>query len=449
MAGTSDHPRPAWAVELEAERRRHGWGKWEAARRLYATIGVTNAPDSKIKGLATQITGHEAGRHYPRTWDRGYAAIYGRTVEDLFGSGESVGASSNDDAASDIDDDVRRRALLGLLASAASAPLVQRAEHLRAAVNQAMDGVATDRDSDAWERVAFDYAHEVGVLPAAELLPELLADIDELKELLRAATDGVRSRLTHSAAQLAALTAITLTNLGDMRGARRWWRTAARAADESGDYLAASLIRGRQAVFSLYEDRPTGSALDLAEEAIAIGRAAPCAGVASGYAAKAQALAKTGRHADAAAALHELEELVERLPDHVSQDQASQWGWSAQRLHHVASHVYTFAGNLEKAGRAQDQALALYPAGNYQGRAQVELHRAGCLMRAGDVDAGARHTIHILQGLPAEHADDGLLRRTALTSLSLAPQTSTPRPALRDAYAQLAITAGDEKCART
>lgn len=96
-----------------------------------------------------------------------------------------------------------------------------------------------------------------------------------------------------------------MTNLGDSRNARRWWRSAARAADESGDHYAAALVLGRQAVFSLYEARPTPSILNTAEEAIAVASSKPCAGVASGYAAKAQVLAHLGRHDEAVTALHD------------------------------------------------------------------------------------------------------------------------------------------------
>ena len=58
----------------------------------------------------------------------------------------------------------------------------------------------------------------------------------------------------------------------------------------------------------------------------------------------------------------------------------------------------------------------------------MELHRAGCLMRAGDIDEGAWHTVRVLERLPAEFGRDALVRRTAILSLSLAPPSAITHP---------------------
>uniref|UniRef100_UPI0037537548 hypothetical protein n=1 Tax=Actinomadura sp. SCN-SB TaxID=3373092 RepID=UPI0037537548 len=413
----SEDDRPGWAVRIQHEREARGWGKWEMGRHLLNAVGIDPTP-TRLRTLARQMLEWEKGHHFPRDWADPYSAAFDIPRDELFGSSNASYGESFLHGPDSEDEDVRRRTLLRMLATAAmTAPLGQESERLRTALHDAVDTSATDRDADAWERVAFDYAHEVGHVPTPLLLPDLLTDFEELSALISRSHDAVRTRLIHSAAQLAALTAIAFTNLGRARSARRWWRSAARAADSSGNHRTAALVRGRQAVFSLYEDRSPLSILDVAEEAISIGRNTPCAGVASGYAAKAQACAQLDRHQEAHETLGELHKLFERLPDEVTSDRSSQWGWSAQRLHHVASHVHTHAGDLARATPAQDQALALYPERNYQGRTQVELHRAGCLMRAGDVDEGARHTVQVLERLPSEFSSDGLLRRTAMLSL--------------------------------
>ncbi|WP_147312495.1 helix-turn-helix transcriptional regulator [Thermomonospora umbrina] len=433
--------RQACGERLRTERKRRGWFKPDMARALAEALeamGERQWPD--LPTLKNYILRWEGGKVYPGPLYRAaYARAFGMPEDALFGMAVS-GASWEDGTE---EDDMRRRTLLGLLATATAAPWAQRAEHVRAEVTGAIRPTTTDRDADTWERVAFDYAHEVGVLPAGQLLPDLLADFSEISGIVAGAHGPVRTRLIHIVARLAALTAITLSDLGDPGGARRWWRTAERAADESGDHLTASMVRGRQAVFSLYADRPLPSVLGLAEQAIEIGHGWPCAGVASGHAAKAQALALLGRHAEAADTLEDLNGIFERLPERTSGDGSSQWGWSLQRLHHVTSHVYTFAGDLERAGNAQDRALALYTGRGYLGRAQVELHRAGCLIAAGDVDEGARHAVRVLESLPAGHRDNGVARRTAVMSLNLAPRTDARRPALRDAYELLALPSGE------
>lgn len=394
------------------------------ARQLLRAAGHEHG---SVDNLARQIRDWERGLHFPRDWADAYARAFGLARGDLFPEGEG--------------DEVKRRTMLSLIAAAAVAgPLGRDAEPLRTALDDAIRAEPTDRDADVWERVAFDYSHEVGATPSALLLPELLTDFTEISALIGSSAGHARQRLVHAAAQMAALTAITLINLGEQRSARRWWRTAGRAADESGDQFAASLVRGRQAVFSLYGDAPVLSTLDVADEAIHVGRGISSAGTASGHAAKAQALAQLGRYEEATRALADLEDVFARLPDRVRDDRASQWGWSEQRLHHVASHVHTFAGDAEKAGHAQDLAIALYPERNYQGRTQIELHRAGGLLRAGDADEGARHMVRVLQGLPAELKGDGLLRRTALASLGLARPADSGRTAVRDAYELLAPT---------
>jgi transcriptional regulator with XRE-family HTH domain len=340
------------------------------------------------------------------------------------------------------EDDVRRRELLGVLGgTVAAASLTERLERLRRSLDGALGTVPTERDADEWDRAASNYAHEVGVLAPGELLPPLLADFGELADRLDEATGHVQRRLIHTAAQLGGLAAIVLTSLGDAVTARRWWRTAARAADASGDYRAAALIRGRQAVFSLYSGEPT-STLGLASAAIAAGQRKPCAGVASAYAARAQALAQAGRDGEARQALDRLEDVFAQLPNDVSGDYFTQWGWSEIRLRHVQSYVFTRAADLRAAGRAQDAALALYPETSYQGyqgRTQVEMHRAECLIRAGDVDAGAQHAARVISTLPPAQRQDNLVALTALTALRAIPEQQRQRPSARAAREMLAL----------
>jgi len=371
-----------------------------------------------------------------------------RRLDELLGAGGELAAAAqrrpvHEPGPGDEDDDVRRRELLGALGGVvAAAPLAGQLERLRRSLDDALSAEATERDADEWERVASDYAHEIGVLSPAAVLPPLLADFGEIADRLENAAGGVQRRLTHVAAQMSALAAIVLTALGDSLTARRWWRTAARAADESGDWRAASLARGRQAVFSLYGGRAAASTLSLAGEAIAAGQGKPCAGVVSGYAARAQALAQLGRREDAQTALEALQDVFGGLPGEVSADHRSQWGWSEIRLRHVESYVHTRAGDIRAAARAQDAALALYPATasfSYQGRTQIQMHRAECLIRAGDVDGGAQHAARVIGTLPPDRRSDSLVSVTAIAALNAVPPHQRQRPAVRAAREMVAL----------
>jgi hypothetical protein len=97
-----------------------------------------------------------------------------------------------------------------------------------------------------------------------------------------------------------------------------------------------------------------------------------------------------------------VESSYERLPDNVTAD-TSTFGWSLRRLHHTASFVHTRLGNLPAATGAQDQALGLYPASLPRERAKIQLHRAECLVRTGNVADGIGHATAVLEGLPDTH----------------------------------------------
>jgi transcriptional regulator with XRE-family HTH domain len=151
----------------------------------------------------------------------------------------------------DSEEDVRRRAFLGI-------GLYGGIEALRQRVDGTLDPVTTSRDAEEWERATAELPGEVGHLPPLQVLPGLLADLHEAEARLSGAPTALRQRLVRVCGQLAALTAITLCNLGERDSARRYWRTAVRAADQSGDHALQALLLGRRL--------PGSSA----------GRAAPC-----------------------------------------------------------------------------------------------------------------------------------------------------------------------------
>jgi tetratricopeptide (TPR) repeat protein len=343
----------------------------------------------------------------------------------------------------DDEDDVNRRALLRLLGGAAlAAPFAGHLEHLRRGLDAALGAPTSAADIEEWEHTAFRYAREVDYLPHVEVLPALMADLAEVQARLVRSTDALRPRMAHVCGQLSALMAIVLFDNGDPGGAHRYWRTAVRAADESGDAALRSHVRAKRAVYALYEPPSALPALTLSEEAIGVAKGVPCGGVASGYGARAQTLALLGRHGEARSALGNLEDVFSRLPEPTVADRASQWGWSEQRLRHVQSWVHSHAGRLDEAVAAQDAALALYPAYSSMGPAQVQLHRAMCLVAAGDPSEGARHTVHTLQALPRHCRDNAVIRRTAVLVLDGVPDRARTLPAVAEARELLALAPG-------
>lgn len=197
--------------------------------------------------------------------------------------------------------------------------------------------------------------------------------------------------------------AMTVANLGRTREARRWWRTARRAAEKSGDLEAALWIRGREIVRAPYEGCPLPAVIQLAEQAESrVTPSAPRSALPGLFAGKAQSLARAGRRADAVAALERARESFTDLPAHVAYDHDSEFGWAEDRLRFTESFVYSHLGCYDQADVASRRAVALYPASFRRDLAQIELLRAFCLVRSGDVTGGARHVIDTMSGLPRE-----------------------------------------------
>jgi hypothetical protein len=289
------------------------------------------------------------------------------------------------------DEDVNRRTFLGLGLSGTVA-LAAQAERLRVRLDTALDAPASSADAEEWEHAAWDYAIQVGHTPPGLIISDLLTDLQEAQSRLADCTASLRPRLTRVCGQFAALAAIALLGVGDPGSARRYWRTAIRAADQSGDHHLQALLRGR--------------------------------------------------HPEARDALHDLDDVFTQLPKPTVSDRMSQWGWAETRLHWVHSDVYSLAGLQHEAAAAQQAALALFPTSAYQAPAQVELHRSTCLIVTGDPAEGARHAMRTLQVLPADCHRDVLVRHTAALALSKIPPRARRLPDVLQARELLALPAG-------
>lgn len=147
-----------------------------------------------------------------------------------------------------------------------------------------------------------------------------------------------------------------------------------------------------------YECRPVPAILQLASEAEARFEGAPPEALPAFFAGKAQALALAGRDAEAEQTLCQLWELPISSPH-----RDSFFDFAEGNLRFSESFVYSHAGDLAKAERAQEAALTLYRDGNLRDPEQIGMRRALCLVRMGDSAAGARHALDIITSLPAVH----------------------------------------------
>ncbi len=333
-------------------------------------------------------------------------------------------------------DATRRRTVvqaLTTLAVGASAPLVSL-EAARQGLSWALDGGR--RGVDEWEALALEYARDFYTTPPAALLQDIVADVVVLQQLTAAGGDAQKRDLYRVAGQLSVVMAMTLASLGQTRAARRWWNTARQAADASGDAVTRVWVRDWEAVNGLYEQRPLPVVLELVDEALAIGGHLATAGTAGVLAGKAQALAVCGRADEATIVLRQIEEVSERLPTDVTADAESMHGWPEVRLRYTESYVHTYLGNTAAAYAAQDRALALYPANLARERAQLQMHRAACLVIDGHVGDGLAYANEVLAGLPDAWHNE-MLFATAAKVIDSVPDSERGRPAVAELRAAL------------
>jgi transcriptional regulator with XRE-family HTH domain len=315
--------------------------------------------------------------------------------------------------------DSSRREVLGLVGGVIADGLLLPAEHTRRLVDSALKSAPSESDTDEWEYVANEYSRLIGsTVPVATVLADLLADFDEIRARVESVSDELRCRLVRVVCLLAALIAIALLCAGRRLESNRYWRTAQRAADSTEDLQLAGLIRGRRAVYEVYQPRADRQRiLDLAEAAIGVSGLCASVGRASGLAARAQILAMSGAGSAAVEVLRELERDFERLPNRAPADDSSQWSWSEQRLRFVQSFVHSYVGNVSEAHTAQEAALLLYPASSCRGPAQIEFHRAIAMVADGDHDGGAQHVLDVLEAVPHNIRADRMILQPASFAL--------------------------------
>jgi transcriptional regulator with XRE-family HTH domain len=343
--------------------------------------------------------------------------------------------------------DVRRRVMLSAAAGIPAIAFdVLRADHVPMAGAEALrhdlvGALGTDVDVAEWEAIAWSYGCTYGETPPRVLLEDLQVDLLVARTQLGAVADERTKRsLQRVIALLSAFMAQTFGNLGDSRAGFRWWRTARTYADASRDTDARVWVRGREVIRGMYERRPLVPLLDIADEAGAISSTVGM-GTCAALAGRAQILAMLGRRDEADAALARVYDTMPKLPASVSSDTASMYGWPEYRLRHTESYVFTYQGDDRRAEAAHDRAMALYAPAMFRERAQVELHRAVRLVRAGDTDGGAAHAQQVLQRLPSDQRIAAVIEIARVVADST-PAAERSRPQVAGLHEMLVLPAG-------
>jgi transcriptional regulator with XRE-family HTH domain len=324
------------------------------------------------------------------------------------------------------DTDMRRRTVIQAMGALVAAPAVDRLigwEALRHGL-----GAAVDVDHDEWAQIVADYGRGYYLQPHDQVMAQLGRDVTVLQHQLAADRGDRRPLLLRAAGRLSVIVALGLVASGQTAVARRWWATAQRVADESGDADTRMLVRAWDVVNGCYDGRHPTVVVALSDQMLPLlDGVAPSAATCGLLAGRAQALSLAGRHSEAVTTVRELADQVDALPGEAVADVESLWGWPEHRLVHTQSWVFTHAGRIEEADAAQDRALALYPPSQERLRTQVQLHRAAGLIRAGFVPDGLRLAADLLDGLPEEQHNE-LVRSVARQVAAAVPDTERRRP---------------------
>ncbi|ACY96538.1 MULTISPECIES: hypothetical protein [Thermomonospora] len=405
----TDKRRPAWAVRLEAERSARGWGKHEMARRLLAASHIERG---SIRNLARQIHRWEAGEVFPRDWATTYATAFKLDEKDLFGSacpypgGQSTtptGTVEKKTRPDNGDDDVKRRALLELMAAlgAGAAVPAGTVAAVLAALESSLDAPATELDAPGWQNLAWEYSQEIWVQPVGALMRDLAADIMDLGVALqREKNPSARKDLLRVSAQLTTYMSQELSDLGRYRDAGRALQAATHAADESGDRELSVWVRWYRASRALWENRPPEVISNLLADAFKHASGTPSSGLAKAFGTRAKFLATQGDATGAKQAIRDLHEVFGRLPEHVLQDRISPHGFPESSLRQVEGFTHVMLGDTKHATSAIDQALSLMPEERSGSRTNLNLMRALALVHDRDITEGLNHAATTLNGMP-------------------------------------------------
>jgi len=297
-----------------------------------------------------------------------------------------------------------------------------------------LEGHLSDPDGSGrdWDCALANHLHALRTRPPHQVIDDLAADLYALH------TDIAQSRhqdatrwLYRVAAILACVQANALTRIGDHEAAIRWWSTARRTADASGDLEVRLLVRGEEAIHGLYGQREPRRVLALVAAARRItDRPWPRL-----VAAEAKALAMLGRHSDATRTLDRLVDAAER----VGGDSLG-W-WKVDQVYFARSWVHAAAGSERAADAARDRVLSTVSRNSYQYRINVRLHEAICTVVQGGIDAGCRHAAELIDATPAAYRTNHVVE-TGRRVLGAVPPGRQASPAVADLRTVLVAASG-------
>jgi transcriptional regulator with XRE-family HTH domain/tetratricopeptide (TPR) repeat protein len=353
------------------------------------------------------------------------------------------------DAGGEADDDVLRLALLRLIAGAGT-PVDGRffgvVDRVRRRMDEALLGASVSATMlDQWEDTAGGYGRQYMSIPPLRLLCDVLLDLGDVRRMCeeRQPLESAE-RLRRLAAKLAALSGMTMINIGDQRLARSFFRTARMAADETGDRHLRGWVAVRESMVPLYYGDPGEAAL-LARAGGDLAGRNPCVARVMAPVLEARALARlaSGGYSSvretlgrAKAGLERARQALDALPGDVRSDTA--FGYTERQfLFHQGDALVTL-GDHKGAEGVFKQALRMYSRAEILDRSLIMLGQARCRLEADEPEEALRLSRDTVLALPQHHRS-GLAVRAARSLGEAVAASHGDLPALRE-YREALLT---------
>ncbi|GHF19205.1 MULTISPECIES: helix-turn-helix domain-containing protein [Streptomyces] len=257
---------------------------------------------------------------------------------------------------------------------------------------------------EEWEARLTRHGVDYLVLGAAEMQRRLADDLVVVQQQLD------EPRMWAVAALLMTMYATTFSQAEEARAAS-WYRSAAEAADRSGDRAIRVWVRGR-AVLSLgYWGTSLGLADMFADQALALG-GQPSPGLVAANLSKACSAAIHGERTEALRLADDARRTFEAAeasgsprPFSIS-GKVSDFDIPAWRVNGFLSLLSTRLGDEKRADHAYDETQRELPPQLLRFATHMELHRGLVLARAGDVAGGLAYAQAALDALPPGNSTD-------------------------------------------
>ena len=359
------------------------------------------------------------------------SVMLGRTAAELFQQAPPALTV----ATSNLEEDtVHRRELLRLALVAGGLGISAAADSVLERSRRGMDatlerGQLSTMTLQRWDQAADDYAADYQITAPHKLLSDVVADFDEIQDLLgEPRPSGVRASLARSSARLAVMAAICLSALGAHRQARNWLHTARLAAGDAGDPALAGLVMARTSIVTLYYGKPGQALADATTAAALLGNSGgPDA--ARAHIVAARAMARLGHdergvmaHLETAAALHATLTPAQRAD--------TAFGYTDRQIAWHTANALTTMGRTQEALPLQMQALKAYRPTEQLDPSLIRLDMAAGILPA-DVDEAARQATQVWMGLPPEHRT-GMINAYIRRMVESVPASAAELPAVKE-----------------